>query len=216
MTLGAAGEGMVAGDAVNTAARVQAAAEPGQVLVDGATQRLAGARGRVRRRRGACAEGQGGAGAAVAGDAGAGRGGRVAAGGRAGGAADRPGRGAAHDPGAVPRGGGAAGAAAGAGVRPGGGGQVPAGLGVRQVRRRAGGSRCGGTGAGACPTGRGWRSGRWPRSSGSGWASPRKTPPRPRRPSWPRAWTGSSPIMAERAYAGARLGRLLGVAAGRG
>jgi class 3 adenylate cyclase/tetratricopeptide (TPR) repeat protein len=43
VTLGAAGEGMVAGDAVNTAARVQATAEPGQVLVDGATQRLAGA-----------------------------------------------------------------------------------------------------------------------------------------------------------------------------
>ena len=43
VTLGASGEGMVAGDAVNTAARVQAAAEPGQVLVDGATQRLAGA-----------------------------------------------------------------------------------------------------------------------------------------------------------------------------
>ena len=43
VTLGAAGEGMVAGDAVNTAARVQAAAEPGQVLADGATRRLAGA-----------------------------------------------------------------------------------------------------------------------------------------------------------------------------
>ncbi len=43
VTLGAAGEGMVAGDAVNTAARVQAASEPGQVLADGATQRLAGA-----------------------------------------------------------------------------------------------------------------------------------------------------------------------------
>jgi class 3 adenylate cyclase len=41
VTLGASGEGMVAGDAVNTAARVQAAAEPGQVLADGATQRLA-------------------------------------------------------------------------------------------------------------------------------------------------------------------------------
>ena len=41
VTLGAVGEGMVAGDAVNTAARVQAAAEPGSVLVDGATQRLA-------------------------------------------------------------------------------------------------------------------------------------------------------------------------------
>jgi class 3 adenylate cyclase/predicted ATPase len=42
VTLGATHEGMVAGDAVNTAARVQAAAGPGQVLVDGPTQRLAG------------------------------------------------------------------------------------------------------------------------------------------------------------------------------
>jgi class 3 adenylate cyclase len=41
VTLGAAHEGMVAGDAVNTAARVQAAADPGEVLVDGATRRLA-------------------------------------------------------------------------------------------------------------------------------------------------------------------------------
>ena len=41
VTVGAAGEGMVAGDAVNTAARVQAVAGPGQVLADGATQRLA-------------------------------------------------------------------------------------------------------------------------------------------------------------------------------
>jgi class 3 adenylate cyclase/tetratricopeptide (TPR) repeat protein len=42
VSLGAVGEGMVAGDAVNTAARVQAAAKPGSVLVDGPTQRLAG------------------------------------------------------------------------------------------------------------------------------------------------------------------------------
>jgi class 3 adenylate cyclase len=42
VTLGAVNQGMVAGDAVNTAARVQAAAEPGYVLVDGATQRAAG------------------------------------------------------------------------------------------------------------------------------------------------------------------------------
>ena len=42
VTLGAVHEGMVAGDAVNTAARVQSAAEPGQVLTDGPTCRLAG------------------------------------------------------------------------------------------------------------------------------------------------------------------------------
>ncbi len=42
-SLGVVGEGMVAGDAVNTAARVQAAAEPGSVWVDTATQRLAAA-----------------------------------------------------------------------------------------------------------------------------------------------------------------------------
>ncbi|HJY93715.1 MAG TPA: AAA family ATPase, partial [Streptosporangiaceae bacterium] len=42
VNLGAAGEGMVAGDAVNTASRVQAAARAGQVLTDAAAQRLAG------------------------------------------------------------------------------------------------------------------------------------------------------------------------------
>jgi class 3 adenylate cyclase/tetratricopeptide (TPR) repeat protein len=42
VTLGAANEGMVAGDAVNTAARVQAAAAAGAVLADSATRRLAG------------------------------------------------------------------------------------------------------------------------------------------------------------------------------
>jgi class 3 adenylate cyclase/tetratricopeptide (TPR) repeat protein len=42
VSLGAVGEGMVAGDAVNTAARVQSVAAPGQVLVDAATHRLAG------------------------------------------------------------------------------------------------------------------------------------------------------------------------------
>ena len=40
VTVGAGGEGM-AGDTVNTAARVQTAAQPGSVLVDGATKRLA-------------------------------------------------------------------------------------------------------------------------------------------------------------------------------
>jgi class 3 adenylate cyclase len=42
VTLSAANQGMVAGDAVNTASRVQAAADPGSVLVDVPTQRLTG------------------------------------------------------------------------------------------------------------------------------------------------------------------------------
>jgi class 3 adenylate cyclase/tetratricopeptide (TPR) repeat protein len=41
VTIGAIGQGLVAGDAVNTAARVQAAAEPGAVLVDEGTWRVA-------------------------------------------------------------------------------------------------------------------------------------------------------------------------------
>jgi class 3 adenylate cyclase len=42
VTLGAVNQGMVAGDAVNTAARVQAQAEPGTVWVDAQTRSLAG------------------------------------------------------------------------------------------------------------------------------------------------------------------------------
>jgi class 3 adenylate cyclase/tetratricopeptide (TPR) repeat protein len=40
VTIGAKGEGMVAGDAVNTASRVQSVAQPGSVLVDEATKKL--------------------------------------------------------------------------------------------------------------------------------------------------------------------------------
>jgi class 3 adenylate cyclase len=42
VNIGATGQGMVAGDAVNTAARVQAKAEPGTVWVDAQTRSLAG------------------------------------------------------------------------------------------------------------------------------------------------------------------------------
>ena len=42
VTIGATGQGMVAGDAVNTAARVQAKADPGNVWVDAQTRSLAG------------------------------------------------------------------------------------------------------------------------------------------------------------------------------
>ena len=42
VTIGAEGQGMVAGDAVNTAARVQAKADPGTVWVDAQTRALAG------------------------------------------------------------------------------------------------------------------------------------------------------------------------------
>ncbi|MEP6679905.1 MAG: adenylate/guanylate cyclase domain-containing protein [Chloroflexota bacterium] len=42
VTLGVEGQGMVAGDLVNTAARLQAAATPGGVLVDEATRRIVG------------------------------------------------------------------------------------------------------------------------------------------------------------------------------
>ena len=42
ITVGAVGQGMVAGDVVNTASRLQAAARPGAVLVDEATHRIVG------------------------------------------------------------------------------------------------------------------------------------------------------------------------------
>ena len=50
VTLGAEGQGMVAGDMVNTAARIQATAQPGTVLVGDATRRCERADDRLRGR----------------------------------------------------------------------------------------------------------------------------------------------------------------------
>ena len=50
VTLGATSEGMVAGDLVNTAARIQAAAEPGTLLVGEATRRASEATSRSKTR----------------------------------------------------------------------------------------------------------------------------------------------------------------------
>ena len=211
VTLGAVGEGMVAGDAVNTAARVQAAAEPGRCWSDGATQRLAGG-----------AVGFADAGEhALKGKAEPARLWRATRVLSAVGGAQRvdgleapltgPGRGAAHGQGVVPCGGGAAGAAAGAGVRAGRGGQVPAGLGVREVRRRAGGEVW-------------WHRGRC-LSYGEGvafWALAEIVRQRlgiaeedPAEVAAGKLAAGLDrfvPDPGERAYVGARLGRLLGVA----
>ena len=212
VTIGAVGEGMVAGDAVNTAARVQAAAQPGQVLADGATQRLAGSAIGFADAGSHRLKGKAGARTAVAGHPGAVRGRRVAAGGRAGGPADRPGRGAAHDQGAVPCRRGPPDAAAGAGVRAGRGGQVPAGLGVRQVHRWAG--HGGVVAPGPVPV---------LRRGGGVLGAGRDRPPAARhrrgRPgrggrgqAGGRAWTGSSPTRPSGPISALRLGRLLGVA----
>ena len=176
VTVGATAEGMVAGDAVNTAARVQSAAAPGQVWVDETTRALTVGGHHVRRRRRARAQGQGRAGAAVARPASwSPRVGGGAAGRRAGGAAHRARRATcAWSRSCSTRTEESRPPAAGRPRRRGRGRQVPAGLGVREVRRRADRHRRGGTAAAACPTATASRSGRSPRrcAPGSGWSRP--------------------------------------------
>ena len=162
VTLGATAQGMAAGDAVNTAARVQAAATPGQVWVDETTHRLAP---RLRSGSPTAANTNSRARAAptrlwaatrvLAGVGGAQRVDGLEAPllGRDSelrlikdlfhAAVDR------RTP------------TAGGGLRAGRCGQVKAGLGVREVRRRVGGRRSGGTAAAACPMATAWCSGRW-------------------------------------------------------
>ena len=59
VTLGATGQGMVAGDLVNTASRIQALAAPGTVLVAEMTRKGVGGLDRVRRGRPPRVEGAG-------------------------------------------------------------------------------------------------------------------------------------------------------------
>ena len=94
VTLGATNQGMVAGDLVNTAARLQGVAEPGTVLVGEATRRAAGERS-CSSRSASARQGQGPARPRVAGVAGRRqRGGRVARSAR--GAVRRPRESCAH------------------------------------------------------------------------------------------------------------------------
>ncbi len=208
VSLGARQQGMVAGDAVNTASRVQAAAEPGSVLVDGATRRLA----------------DGGVGFADAGEhvlkgkaepARLWRATRVVAGlsgaqrvdglrrliGRDGelriikelfhAAAERR----AH---------------AWWWWRAGRGRKVAPGLGVREVRRRPG-RPSGGTAVAACRTATGSRSGRWPRQCGNVLGIAEEDPAQVAAARLAAGLEEFVPDPAERAYAGTRLSRLLGV-----
>ena len=102
-TVGATDQGMVAGDAVNTASRVQSAAEPGQVWVDETTRALTSAAIAYARRRRARAQGQGAADAPVRGARPWSRPWRRRAGRRARGSDRRPRPRAADAQGALPR-----------------------------------------------------------------------------------------------------------------
>ena len=169
MTLGATDQGMVAGDLVNTAARLQSVAAAGH---------RAGRRGdpaRRRRRRSRSSRPASRCSRARRRPVPAWRALRVVAerGGRgrargARGAVRRPRRRAAPAQGPVPRHRPRAAAAARLGHRAGRHRQEPPRLGVREVRRRARRGRSGGTTAARRPTARASPSGRWARWSARG------------------------------------------------
>ena len=183
VTLAADGQGMVAGDLVNTASRLQSVAPPGAVLVGEATVRATGVGHRLR--AGGRADG------ARASRCRCRPGGRSAwwparGGSRsldaARGAVRRPGRRAAPAQGAAPRHDAASGGRAWSrciGHR--GHRQEPARLGAREVRRWAGRRRSTGTRVAHRRTATGSRSGRSPRWSAGARGSPSRTTPR-RRP----------------------------------
>ena len=136
VTIGAEGQGMVAGDLVNTASRVQSLADPGSVLVGEATRRATDADGRLRGGGLTRAEGEDRAHAALASAADRVRCARLAEVGRARGAVRRPRPRAPADQGALPRLRGRGQGAPRLGHRHRRDRQVAAGLGVLQVLRR--------------------------------------------------------------------------------
>ena len=138
VTVGAEGQGMVTGDLVNTAARLQSVAPPGGVLVGEATRLAAEAAIEFDAAGEQELKGKAAPVAVVAGRPRRRRARRRATAGRARAAVRRPGGRAALPEGAVPRGRPRAARAPRLARRPGGHRQEPARLGAREVPRRRG------------------------------------------------------------------------------
>ncbi len=182
VTIGATNQGMVAGDLVNTASRLQSAAAPGTVLVGEATQRAASKAIAFEEAGEQTLKGKAAPGARLARPAGRGAGRRPQSGGRDGGAVRRSRRRAPAAQGPLPRHGPRAADAPRVGHRPGRHRQDPPRLGVPQVRRRTRRPTSGGTTDGARPTARASASGPSARWSAPGLVCWRPTTrPRPAR-----------------------------------